>query len=120
MKQALILFRGPFYIVMYLFLIGINVFSWRRSGVNHILIFEINPRQHLTYSHLLELHAIFGLIWCLGVLGFIHADIIGVNRLIFPLIIVGSMLAFILNPLNIFHRNSRHWLVKLIVSVNIA
>ncbi|KAM7347488.1 solute carrier family 53 member 1-like [Cochliomyia hominivorax] len=118
--QLELLFRGPFYIVMYLFLIGINVFCWRRAGVNHILIFEINPRKHLTYSNLLEIQAILSLIWCLGVLGFIYADYIQVSRLIFPLLITCVILVFLLNPLPIFHRNTRYWLLRLIARVTLA
>lgn len=113
----LILFRGSFYVVMYLFLIAINVYSWRRFGVNHILIFEINPRQHLTYSHLLELHAIFGGIWCLCLLGYVYSDYLNIPNLLFPLIFITILFVFLLNPLPILHRNARLWFLKLLVSV---
>ncbi|XP_065363374.1 solute carrier family 53 member 1-like [Calliphora vicina] len=118
--HGLILFRAPFYVIMYLFLLGINVFSWRRAGVNHILIFEINPRKHLTYSHLLELHAIFGIIWSFCVLAFIYADYINMSRLLFPLLLIGIMLAFLFNPLPIFHCNARYWLLRLMGRVILA
>ncbi|XP_037819897.1 xenotropic and polytropic retrovirus receptor 1 homolog [Lucilia sericata] len=118
--HGLILFRGPFYVIMYLFLLGINVFSWRRAGVNHILIFEINPRKHLKYSHLLELHAIFGIIWSLCVLGFIYADYINISPLVFPLLLITLMLTFLFNPLPLFYRNARYWLLRLIGRVILA
>ena len=54
------LFRGPLLIILFLFLIGINIYGWRSSGVNHVLIFEIDPRNHLTEQHLIEIAAIFG------------------------------------------------------------
>jgi hypothetical protein len=38
------LYRGPFLIILFLFLLGINVYGWRSSGVNHVLIFELDPR----------------------------------------------------------------------------
>lgn len=54
------LFRAPLMIILFLFLIGINIYGWRSSGVNHVLIFEIDPRNHLTEQHLMEIAAIFG------------------------------------------------------------
>ena len=54
------LFRGPLLLIIFLFLIGINIYGWRSSGVNHVLIFEIDPRNHLTEQHLIEIAAIFG------------------------------------------------------------
>lgn len=100
---------------MYSFLLGINVFGWRRAGVNHILIFEINPRKNLTYSHMLELHGIFGVIWSLSVLGFIYAEDMHVARSLFPLLLLCIMLGFLLNPLPIFHQNARFWFLRLLV-----
>jgi hypothetical protein len=38
------LYRGPFLVILFLFLMGINVYGWRSSGVNHVLIFELDPR----------------------------------------------------------------------------
>lgn len=34
--------------IQFLFLMGINVYGWRSSGVNHVLIFELDPRNHLS------------------------------------------------------------------------
>lgn len=34
--------------VQFFFLMGINVYGWRSSGVNHVLIFELDPRNHLS------------------------------------------------------------------------
>ncbi|KAH9634879.1 hypothetical protein HF086_017178 [Spodoptera exigua] len=64
-KTAFRLYRGPFLLVEFIFLIGINVYGWRSSGVNHVLIFELDPRNHLSEQHLMELAAIFGVIWAL-------------------------------------------------------
>lgn len=59
-QVVLRLFRAPLLIILFLFLIGINIYGWRSSGVNHVLIFEIDPRNHLTEQHLIEIAAIFG------------------------------------------------------------
>ena len=48
------LYRGPMLIILFFFLIGGNTYGWRTSGVNHVLIFELDPRHHLTYQQFLE------------------------------------------------------------------
>lgn len=35
-------------------LLGINTYGWRQAGVNHVLIFELNPRNNLSHQHLFE------------------------------------------------------------------
>lgn len=42
------IYRGPLLLIEFLFLMGINVYGWRSSGVNHVLIFELDPRNHLS------------------------------------------------------------------------
>ncbi|KAG8320823.1 Xenotropic and polytropic retrovirus receptor 1 [Homalodisca vitripennis] len=66
------LYRGPLLLVLFLFLMGINVYGWRSSGVNHVLIFELDPRNHLSEQHIMELAAIFGVVWTLSVLSFLY------------------------------------------------
>ncbi|KAH8034532.1 hypothetical protein HPB51_025451 [Rhipicephalus microplus] len=48
------LYRGTLLIILFMFLIGVNVYGWRTSGVNHVLIFELDPRNHLSEQHLME------------------------------------------------------------------
>jgi len=42
------IYRGPLLMIEFLFLMGLNVYGWRSSGVNHVLIFELDPRNHLS------------------------------------------------------------------------
>lgn len=58
------LYRGTLLIILFMFLIGVNVYGWRTSGVNHVLIFELDPRNHLSEQHLMEASAI-RLLYCL-------------------------------------------------------
>lgn len=51
------LYRGTLLIILFMFLIGVNVYGWRTSGVNHVLIFELDPRNHLSEQHLMEVGA---------------------------------------------------------------
>jgi hypothetical protein len=53
-EPALRMYRGMFLVIMMICLLGINTYGWRSSGVNHVLIFEIDPRRHLSHHQLLE------------------------------------------------------------------
>ncbi|XP_076053995.1 solute carrier family 53 member 1-like isoform X2 [Oratosquilla oratoria] len=111
-SRVLRLFRAPMLIIIFLFLIGINIYGWRSSGVNHVLIFEIDPRNHLTEQHLIEIAAIFGVIWALSVLGFLYAEALSIPALSVPLALVCFMILFLLNPTRTFHHEARFWLIK--------
>ena len=50
---ALVAFRSTFLLFFFTVLISWNTYGWRNAGVNHILIFEIDPRDHLNYLQLL-------------------------------------------------------------------
>ena len=60
-KIALKLYRGLLLIVTHVFFIGLNTYGWSSSGVNHVLIFEIDPRNHLVYQELLEVSVGFSI-----------------------------------------------------------
>lgn len=53
------IYRGPLLMIEFLFLMGINVYGWRSSGVNHVLIFELDPRNHLSEQVLQQIKWIF-------------------------------------------------------------
>lgn len=53
-EPALRMYRGMFLVIFDLFLLGVNTYGWRSSGVNHVLIFEIDPRNHLSHAKFME------------------------------------------------------------------
>ena len=53
-QAALRMYRSVFLVILCTFLLAINTYGWRSSGVNHVLIFELDPRSHLTHQELLE------------------------------------------------------------------
>lgn len=93
-----------------------NVYGWRSSGVNHVLIFELDPRNHLSEQHLMELAAVLGVIWTLSLLSFLYSVSLSIPPYVNPLVLVCIMLAFLLNPLKMFRHEARFWLLKIIVS----
>ncbi len=53
-RPAVRMYRGMFLVILMIFLLGINTYGWRKSGVNHVLIFELDPRHNLSHEQLLE------------------------------------------------------------------
>ncbi|CAL4061332.1 unnamed protein product, partial [Meganyctiphanes norvegica] len=106
------LFRAPFLIILFNLFIGANIYGWRSSGVNHVLIFEIDPRNHLTEQHLAEIAAIFGVIWAMSVMGFLYADALAIPPYSVPLALLCFMVTFMLNPSRTFHHEARFWLLR--------
>lgn len=117
LKIAFRLYRGPLLIIEFIFLIGVNVYGWRSSGVNHVLIFELDPRNHLSEQHLMELAAIFGVVWTLSILSFLYSASLSIPPFINPLALAIIMGLFLLNPLKILRHDARFWLLRISVSV---
>jgi len=105
------LYRSSLFIILFIFLVGINVYGWRAHGVNHVLIFELDPRDHLGSQDLLEISFSFGLLWCISVLLFLWSIPIGMPPLLNPMILNGIMLIYLFNPTKTFHYSARSWLI---------
>lgn len=114
------LFRGPLLIVEFLFLWGVNVYGWRSSGVNHVLIFEIDPRNHMSEQHIMELGAIFGVIWTLCVLAFLFAEALSIPQYASPLLLYVLMVAFLFNPTKTLRHEARFWAIRVLGRVLLA
>jgi hypothetical protein len=113
-KPALRLYRAPFLLIEFLFLWGINVYGWRSCGVNHILIFELNPRAHLSEQHIMELAAVFGVMWCLSVLCFIFSSSLSIPPYLNPLLLYIFMAIFLLNPTKTLRHEARFWTMRIL------
>ncbi|KAI8518466.1 hypothetical protein Bbelb_044830 [Branchiostoma belcheri] len=82
---AIRMYRGSFLIVFFLYLLGLNTWGWRKFGVNHVLIFEIDPRHHLSHSEILEVASFLGVMWSMSVLGYIYSDVLKIPSFVHPL-----------------------------------
>lgn len=116
-EPALRMYRGMFIVILDIFLLGINTYGWRSSGVNHVLIFEIDPRHHLTHQQLMELSTGLAVIWCISTLLYLFSGVFGVSAYIFPLALAGFLLLFLINPIRIFHHSSRMWLLRILFRI---
>ncbi|XP_043285940.1 xenotropic and polytropic retrovirus receptor 1 isoform X1 [Venturia canescens] len=113
LKIAFRLYRGPLLVIQFLFLMGVNVYGWRSSGVNHVLIFELDPRNHLSEQHIMELAAVLGVVWTLSLLSFLYSASLSIPPYVNPLVLVCIMLAFLFNPFRIFRHEARFWLLRI-------
>uniref|UniRef100_A0A3Q2DIJ6 Xenotropic and polytropic retrovirus receptor 1 homolog n=1 Tax=Cyprinodon variegatus TaxID=28743 RepID=A0A3Q2DIJ6_CYPVA len=111
------IYRGGFLLIQFLFLLGINTYGWRQNGVNHVLIFEIDPRNNLSHQHLFEIAGFLGVLWCLSILSCLYSEYTYLPMQINPLILYGFMLLFLINPLKTCYYKSRFWLLKLLFRV---
>uniref|UniRef100_A0A3Q3LB60 Xenotropic and polytropic retrovirus receptor 1a n=1 Tax=Mastacembelus armatus TaxID=205130 RepID=A0A3Q3LB60_9TELE len=111
------IYRGGFLLIQFLFLLGINTYGWRQAGVNHVLIFEINPRNNLSHQHLFEIAGFLGVLWCLSILSCLYSDYTYLPMQINPLILYGFMVLFLINPFKTCYYKSRFWLLKLLFRV---
>jgi xenotropic and polytropic retrovirus receptor 1 len=117
LQIAFRLYRAPFLLVLFIFLIGINIYGWRSAGVNHVLIFELDPRNHLSEQHLMELAGIFGVIWAISVLSFLYSNSLSIPPFINPLSLIFVMVLFVCNPFKVFRWEARFWLMRTTVSI---
>ena len=111
-KPAFRLYRAPLLIIEFLFLWGFNIHGWRNGGVNHVLIFELNSGSHISEQSIMEIAAIFGVIWCISVLCFIYSPILNIPAYINPLVLYILMAAFLFNPTKTFQYEARLWTLK--------
>ncbi|KAI5735018.1 hypothetical protein M8J77_013156 [Diaphorina citri] len=111
-KMAMRLYRGPLLIIQFIFLMGVNVYGWRSSGVNHVLIFELDPRNHLSEQHLMEISLIMGNVWALSLLCFFFSHVFSIPPYSQPVALLLIMLAFLLNPSRTLKYDARFWLLR--------
>nr|CAD7432787.1 unnamed protein product [Timema monikensis] len=114
------LYRSPLLISLFMFLMGLNVYGWRSSGVNHVLIFELDPRNHLSEQHIVEMAMIFGVIWALSVLSFLYSDYLSIPQYVNPLALITLMAAFMFNPTKTFRHEARFWALRVLGRIVLA
>uniref|UniRef100_A0A8D3CG33 Xenotropic and polytropic retrovirus receptor 1 n=1 Tax=Scophthalmus maximus TaxID=52904 RepID=A0A8D3CG33_SCOMX len=95
----------------------INTYGWRQAGVNHVLIFELNPRNNLSHQHLFEIAGLLGVLWCISLLSCLFSDSILVPMQANPLALYGFFFLFLINPSKTCYYKSRFWLLKLLFRV---
>lgn len=114
---ALHMYRGFFLVFLAMFLVGINTYGWRSCGVNHVLIFELDPRDHLTHQNFLELAAFLAVIWGLSLTCYMFSNVLGILLYVHPVWLFGFCVIFLFNPIRVLHFRARRWLLKVLFRI---
>ncbi|VDM53432.1 unnamed protein product [Angiostrongylus costaricensis] len=113
---AVRLFRGPLLLFLSIFMCGVNMAGWAGAGVNHVLIFEVDPRHHLSYQTLMQIAAFMIMLWACAVLAYLYAHLIHIPPFAPPLLLMIVCAVIMFNPLSkpdyLFHKKSRWWLIQ--------
>lgn len=67
-------FRCPWWLWIFVLLLGVNIYAFRTYGVNHILIFEIDPRNHINHEHFYEIGSFLAIIWAISFNLYLYHD----------------------------------------------
>ena len=103
------IYRPAFYLVFYSFFIACNIAAFRMTGVNYVLIFELDSRHHLKIENLFIMSLICTIV--LAVCFYVEVFLIP-KTAILPLMMYGSFVFYLINPLPILQFESRYWLLK--------
>ncbi|XP_071499190.1 xenotropic and polytropic retrovirus receptor 1 homolog [Diadema antillarum] len=117
---AVHMYRGMFLIILMIFLLGINTYGWRKVGVNHVLIFELDPRNNLSHEQLLEVALLFLVFWIISILCFICCSMTDIPPYVNPLILAGCMVLYLINPTRTLNYRARFWLLRILGHIAIA
>jgi len=114
------LYRGPMLCIILIFLLSINVRGWGMAGVNHKLIFELDPRNHSTHIQIMETAVWLAVMWAVSLLVFLFADYLYIPAFYSPLCLMIAYLVFFLNPTKTVKYDARRWMIKVIVRCILA
>lgn len=93
--------------------LGLNLVAWARARINFIFIFELDARTVIDAREYVELPAFLFTTLCYAFwLSFSRAGAETVASTTWPIIWVGLAAAVLVNPLPLFHRSARWWLLR--------
>ena len=116
--NTILLFRPTFLIWLFLLLFSVNMAGWSYAGVNNVLIFELDPRNRLTFWHMATVASSFGVVWSICLLIyfiFCSTYVVEGQPLVYtiPILMNLTLLAFFAIRTDAFKFNStRKWLQR--------
>ncbi|KAG8222651.1 hypothetical protein J437_LFUL003773, partial [Ladona fulva] len=111
---ALRIYRGPFLLIEFIFLLGVNVHAWKSAGIDYVRTFELDPCNHVSEEDIFELAALFGVAWATSILGFLHASILHIPAYAFPLGLIVVVVLFVVNPFKVCKHEARFWFLRVL------
>ncbi|KAG8222653.1 hypothetical protein J437_LFUL003775 [Ladona fulva] len=107
------IFRGPLVLIELVFFAGLNIHIWQKARINHIRIFDLDPKDHLNKYDVYEIAALLAIVWTSSVLGFLYSSLLKIPPYAFPLAMVVVVLIILLNPLPFFWYKARVGMLKI-------
>ncbi|KAL2092335.1 hypothetical protein ACEWY4_012133 [Coilia grayii] len=109
--------RGSFLLLEFLLLLGASMHLWHCAGVNHVLIFQLDPRDHLSHQHLFQVAGALGVCWCCSLLACLCPPFVTMPPLLPPVLLHCLFLLLLLNPTPTCYPTARRWLRALLLRV---
>lgn len=109
------LFRGPAIIILFIYMISLNMVVWRINGIKYHKMFQFVPDSFPTARELADYAGNFAIAFTAFACAFMVClgfDVAKLLDKIFPCVMWGLILAFFFNPLKMFYRRGRWGLMK--------
>ncbi|THH32928.1 hypothetical protein EUX98_g1237 [Antrodiella citrinella] len=99
--------------VFFALLVGLNLQVWSTSRINYVFIFELELRTKLDHRQYYEIPAFLMSTLCYAFwLSFKRIGEHGISPTLWPLIWLALVFCVLFNPLPIYFKRSRYWLVQ--------
>ncbi|KAF5381280.1 hypothetical protein D9615_008351 [Tricholomella constricta] len=99
--------------VLFSVLVGANLLVWARARINYVFIFELDTRTRMDYREYYEIPSI--LLAALSYafwLSFLRIGAPHISPTIWPLVWLGFCALVMVDPLPLFYKSSRYWLLR--------
>jgi hypothetical protein len=108
------MFRVSLFIGLMVFFVGVNTYGWRANGVNHVLIFEVDPRDYLSSFQLMEIGSFMLVMWLCGLLSYYAVYHFGSpdHAYFCPIAVIVMIVLYTVFPFKALHWRSRTWFLR--------
>lgn len=99
--------------VIFSLLVGVNILVWARARINYVFIFELDYRTQLDHREYFEVPCILFTTLCYTFwFSFARIGAPSVDPTIWPAVWLGFATVLLFDPLPMFFKPSRYWLVR--------
>eukprot|EP00088_Acartia_fossae_P050392 TRINITY_DN5647_c0_g1_i1.p1 TRINITY_DN5647_c0_g1~~TRINITY_DN5647_c0_g1_i1.p1 ORF type:complete len:447 (-),score=55.59 TRINITY_DN5647_c0_g1_i1:631-1971(-) len=112
---SVVLFRGPFLLIVYIGLLSLNLAVWTRARINYIRIFELKPGRRILPRDLIKTSLFLWILWsAFNSISYFHTYFSISDPSVVPLLLLALLILYLFNPLDVALRSCRLWILKTI------
>jgi len=117
--NVVIVYRGTWLVVLYVFLCGVNVFVWEKYNINYLQIFSLEAKGVSYFMDFFEAAATLAFLWSLGIILYLwtSSSTLSFGLGFSPLALSLLFWVIILSPSNIFYKHTRQWIFNHVASI---